>query len=124
MIPKPSPGDVLSRMSVLLVPHYGIAVDPGQVLHIVPGGPPCVVPLEQFAAGKPVSVRRSHLDDLQPVLARMRQVADSGRLYDLLAFNCEHLKNYVLTGKAYSETVIVVELVGLVGIFLARGRGH
>ena len=123
-MPNPSPGDVLSRMSDLLVTHYGIAADSDKVLHITLGGAPCIVSLEQFADGKPVSLRRPHLDDLQPVLARMRQVVDGGRLYDLLAFNCEHLKNYVLTGKAYSETVIVLGLFGLVGILLARGRGH
>lgn len=123
-MPNPSPGDVLWRTSGF-VTHYGIALGSDRVFDIVPGGGPRVVSLRQFAAGNSVSLRRPHLDDLLPLLARVRQAADSQRPYDPIAFNCEHLKNFVLSGKAYSETVTVVALLAVVGIWaLARGRGH
>ena len=123
-MPTPSPGDILSRTSGL-VTHYGTAVDSDQVLDIVPRGPPRIVSLERFADGKPVSLRRSHVDDLPSLLARVRQAADSQRLYDPVAFNCEHLKNFIRSGEEYSETVLVLGLVAVVGFcVLRRGRVH
>ena len=124
-MPNPTPGDILSRTSGL-VTHYGTAVDSDRVLDIVPGGPTRIVSLEQFAVGNPVSLRRPDPDDLPRALARARQVTGSQRVYDPVTFNCEHVKNFVLSGKAYSETVIaLVGLLAVVGIWaLARERGH
>ena len=124
-MPNASLGDILWRPSGLGVTHFGIALGSDLVFDIVPGGGPRVVSRKQFAAGKSVSLRRSHLNDVRPLLARMRQAADSQRLYDPIAFNCEHLKNFVLSGEKYSETVIALGLLAIVGIWaLARGRGH
>ena len=122
----PSPGDTLSRKSGP-VTHYGTAVDEYRVLDIVPGGPPRIVTVEQFADGKPVRLQRLHPDDRPAVLTRARQVAESHSPYNLVAFNCEHLKNFIRSGKPYSETVQNVALVLLVGVgifVLARGNGH
>ena len=123
--PIPSPGDILSRTR-LPVTHYGTVVGPQQVLDIVPGGPPRVVSLEQFADGCPITLRRPRPHDVPERLARARQIAESHRLYDLLAFNCEHLKNLIATGKAQSETVQLIGLAAMafVIVVLVRGRGH
>ena len=102
----PSPGDILSRRAGPLT-HYDTAVDPHQVVDIVPGGPPRVVFLEQFADGKPVSRQRPHPDDLPAILARARQVGENQSPYNVITFNCEHLKNFILSGKPYSETVLI-----------------
>lgn len=122
----PSPGDMLSRRAGL-VTHYGTAVHPHQVVDIMPGGPPRVVSPEQFADGNPVSRRRPHPDDVPAILPRARQVGENQSSYNVITFNCEHVKNFILSGKPYSETVIALALVVLVGVgicFLARGRGH
>ena len=125
-MPIPSPGDILSRRAGPVI-HYGTAVDPHQVVDIVLGGPPRVVSLEQFADGNPVSIQRPHPDDRPAILARARQVGENQNPYNVITFNCEHLKNFILSGKPYSETVRIAALAALVGVgiwFLARGRGH
>ncbi len=119
----PSPGDSLSR-DAGLVTHYGVAVGWCQVLDIVRGGPPRIVPLKQFAAGQPVSLRRTHADARPAVIARAWEVAESQNLYNIITFNCEHLKNFVLTGRRYSETVTALGLLLISICVLARGRGH
>ena len=96
------------------------------MLDIMPGGPPRVVALEQFADGKRVRVRRPRPEELPGIRARARQVAEMQRRYDPIAFNCEHVKNLVRFGNAYSETVLLASvLVVGIGIYaLARGGGQ
>lgn len=121
----PSAGDTLSRRAGP-VTHYGTAVAPHRVLDIVPGGPPRVVSLAQFAKGNAVRLRRRpRRDDVPAILARARQAAANDRPYNPVTFNCDHVKNMVLSGRPYSETVIAVSLLLGVGIWvLAHGRGH
>ena len=124
-MPIPLAGDLLSRRKGALT-HYGIALGPHGVLEIVPGGPARVVFLDQFADGNPVGLRRPRPDDRPAILARARQAGEDQRLYNPITFNCEHLKNLVLSGKPYSETVLAIALGLLAGVgiwVLARGRG-
>lgn len=114
-MPIPLPGDMLSRRAGA-VTHYGTAVDPLRVLDIVPGGPPRVVSLEQFANGDPVSLQRPHPDDLPAIHARTLRVAENQRLYNIVTFNCEHLKNFIHSGETYSETVQTVLRLLVVGV--------
>ena len=122
-MPIPLTGDVLSRNSIPFN-HYGVAMNRHQVLDIVPGGPPRVVSLAQFAKGGPVKLhQRPGLYDLPAICSRVRQAAANQNDYDFLSNNCEHLKNFVLSGKPYSETVrgVVFGLLVFVGVcFLAR----
>ncbi|MYD94155.1 MAG: hypothetical protein F4Y02_10775 [Chloroflexi bacterium] len=118
----PAPGDLLSRAAGL-VTHYGITMASDQVLDIVPGGPPRVVSFGQFADGRTVNVHRPHPEDLPAVLSRVWQVAEIKSPYNLITFNCEHLKNLSLSGKRYSETVLIVLGLVVIGICFARGRG-
>ena len=122
-MPIPLPGDILSRRTGP-VTHYGTAVDLLRVLDIVPGGPPRVVSLEHFADGNPVSLQRPHPDDVPAILARALHVANSQSLYNIVTFNCEHLKNFIHSGKPYSESVRTVLGLLAVGVgiwVLARG---
>ncbi len=118
---RPSPGDTLSRRAGP-VTHYGTAVERDRVLDIVPGGPPRIVSLEQFANGSPVGFRRPPRSDVAAILARARQVAGCDRPYDLLTFNCEHVKKLVRSGRRYSETAIALALLAGGMWLLARGR--
>lgn len=122
----PSAGDILWRRKGALT-HYGVALGPHVVLDIVPGGPPRVVFLEQFADGNPVGVRQPHPEDRPAILARARRAEAEQRAYDPVAFNCEHLKNLVVSGRPHSETVATIALALLAGLgiwALARGGGH
>ena len=123
----PLTGDVLSRMSILF-DHYGVAVNRHQVLDIVPGGPPRVVSYAQFADSKPVKLHeRPAPNDLPAIYLRVRQAAANQNGYDVLSNNCEHLKNYVLSGNPYSETVrggVVFGLLAFVGVCVLAGRGN
>ena len=82
-----------------------------------------------FSSSSPTAipwVSRPHFDDLPAILARARQAGEDQRPYNPITFNCEHLKNLVLSGKPHSETVTIALglLVGGLGIWvLARGRG-
>ncbi len=123
-VPVPLPGDVLSRWTGLLT-HYGTAVGRDRVLDIVPGGPPRIVSLEVFAAGRPVRVQRPRAECVPAMLARARRLAESRSLYNVATFNCEHVKNIVLAGKPYSETVDLLGLLagfGLCVLALWRAR--
>ena len=125
-MPIPLPGDMLSRRAGP-VTHYGTVMNPHQVLDIVPGRRPRVVPLEQFADGKPVSLHRPHANALPTILARTLQATESQSPYNIFTFNCEHLKNFIHSGKPYSETVQAVLGLLVVGVgvwVLARGSGH
>lgn len=125
-MPIPSMGDVLSRMSSFVI-HYGVAVNQYQVLEIVPGGAPRIVSLAQFAKGRPVKLhQRPGPDDLPPIYLRVRQAAANQNAYDILSNNCEHLKNFVMSGKPYSETVrgVVFGLLVFVGVCVLARRGN
>ena len=125
-MPLPLPGDILSRTSDL-VTHYGVAVNGYQVLDIVRGSASRVVSLAQFAAGKPVKLHhRPNPDHLPAIYSRVRQAAANRIPYNVLTNNCEHLKNFVLSGESYSETVrAFFGCLAVVGVcVLARGRGN
>lgn len=125
-MPIPLTGDVLSRMSSLVI-HYGVAVNRHEVLDIVPGSVSRVVPLAQFANGKPVKLhQRPGPADLPAIYSRMQQAAANQNAYDILSNNCEHLKNFVLSGKPHSETVraVVFGLLAFVGVYVLARRGN
>lgn len=125
-MPIPLTGDVLSRNSGPVI-HYGVAVNRHQVLDIVPGGPSRVVSLAQFANGRPVKLHQRPVpDDIPAIYSRVRQAAANQNAYDILSNNCEHLKNFVLSGKPYSETVrgAVFGLLVFVGVCVLARRGN
>lgn len=119
-------GDILSRMSGFVI-HYGVAVNRHEVLDIMPGGASRVVSVAQFADGGPVYLhQRPSPDDLSAIYSRIRQGAANQSAYNILTNNCEHLKNFILSGKSYSETVrVAFILLAVAGVCaIARGRGN
>ena len=125
-MPFPLVGDILSRTSDLMITHYGIAVNRHEVLDIMPGGASRVVPIAQFANGKRIHLKqRPNPVNLPSIYARIRQAAANQDVYNALTYNCEHLKNFVLSGESYSESVrVLFGCMVVVGVCLfVRGRG-
>lgn len=119
------PGNLVTRAKGL-VTHFGVIVGPDCVLHIVPNGTPRTVSLAEFAQGHVVTQTAVRDAERAGILDRAYAIANTPWRYDLIGFNCEHVKNYVLTGKPYSETVqaaaIACVTIGLAGLALRAAR--
>ena len=98
------PGDGVSRRKGL-VTHWGVVVAHNLILDIVPGGRPRLVSLWQFSENQPVTVHPSPNDDRPAILERAWCVQSDPQIYDAFCNNCQHVKNFILTGERYSETL-------------------
>ena len=114
-LPYFCPGDELSRETGLFI-HYGIAITDDLVLDIVPKSLPRLISPKVFAAGKPITIRRPPENERSAIVLRAWRVYSSPNEYRYLTFNCEHLKNFVLTGEEFSETVRVLSAIALATI--------
>lgn len=82
-----------------------------------------LTPYEEFSKGYQVSVECIPDKDRQAAVARMRELLSNPRQYDILGFNCEHAKNYVVKGLIYSLQVLVcLGLIGLGVYALAKSK--
>lgn len=119
------PGNIVTRAKGV-VTHFGVVIDADRVLDIVPNGPPRIVGVAQFAQGQPMTQVTVADGERAGILSRAYATADAPTRYDLIGFNCEHVKNYVLTGKPYSETVqaaaVACLAIGLLGLALRATR--
>lgn len=106
------PGDALWRWKGA-VQHWGIYWSPSQVLDIVPGSMPRLVTLQQFANGAKVYVQRPNDADRPAILARAWLLWENPSRYHLLRYNCEHLKNFVIHGRAYSDGIGLLTAIAL-----------
>jgi hypothetical protein len=93
--------------------HDGIYLGDGLVIHLVGGGPGGgkadarvrIGTLAQFAAGRPVTVRRySGQHDPEDVIARAMSRLGEGD-YNLIFNNCQHFARWCATGDHESEQV-------------------
>ena len=118
------PGDELSRQKGLIT-HYGIALDDDSVLEIAPDSTPRLVSVEEFADGKPIGIRQPPEDERPSILERAMHVLWNREEYRFLTNNCEHLKNFVLTGSAHSESVRLLAIISFASIviYAATRRG-
>lgn len=112
-------GDGLSRLKGA-VRHWGIYLGMGLVLEIVPKSIPRIVSLDTFADGKPIKIHRSPDCNRAEILARASSaVQTSPAPYHWWSNNCQHLKNYVLKGRRYSEDIqALVSAVAMFGLFV------
>lgn len=123
---KLKPADVLFRSVDGFAPfiHYGCyaGVDRfGRVWvfeHCEDSGSRLVL-YENFAKGYKVFYERTQDSGRSGAIKRMRDLLDNPRQYDYLGFNCEHAKNLITKGNAYSLQVLIV--LGLVGAGIYMG---
>jgi hypothetical protein len=109
--------------------HHGIYVGADKVVHyaglsraLLLRGPVEEVTLEQFAGGRPVSIKSRPLPRFAPeeIVARARSRLGEDR-YRLTSNNCEHFCEWCLSGESRSEQVerVVARVRAAVG---AAGR--
>lgn len=109
------PGDELSRKKGLIT-HYGIAIDDDSVLEIVPDSTTRLVSFEKFANGKPIGIRQPPEEERPTILERAMHVLRNREKYRFLTNNCEHQKNFVLTGSVHSESVQLLAIYAFASI--------
>jgi hypothetical protein len=81
------------------------------------------VPISKFAGRHTAYLAcRAPAAQARGILARAQ--ACLGRRFSLLRFNCEHMVNYAVTGRAYSQRLVlsVTVAVLLAGILALRQR--
>lgn len=117
------PGDALWRLKSG-VKHWGIYLGRGEVLQIAPRTRPHVVNLNDFANGADVNRHPSNDAERTAILARAHEVLQSPFVYSWWRNNCQHLKNYVLSGRGYSEDVSLLMLaLTALGLAVVLRRG-
>ena len=117
-----APGDAVSRRKGP-VTHWGVVVAQNLVLDIVPGGTPRLISLWQFSDDQPLTVHTSSEEDRPAILRRAWQVQADPRMYDAFRNNCQHLKNFILTGERYSETLQEIgALTAIATLLMLAGR--
>lgn len=83
------------------------------------------VSFSEFTQGRPIETRAVETSPqrISAILARIRHLEVHPVSYDLMARNCEHIANFLFSGRAESGQVQALSLVGLiaVGYFFLRG---
>ena len=73
-----------------------------------------LIPFDKFAKGYQVFSEPIEDTERPAAIMRMRELLTNPRQYDELAFHCEHAKNYITEGKAYSpQSMIIFALFGI-----------
>ena len=104
-MPRPLPGDIVSRRKGLVM-HHGIALGDGRVLHNTPFKGEHICSEHEFREGKRMYV--SNVDGETRSRARRRAHAhvnthtENRRGYNLLTNNCEHTVSRATTGESRS----------------------
>jgi hypothetical protein len=88
-----------------LFAHEGIYAGDGCVIHVEYGGVADEVPLARFAGGGVPQVVRRAATWLEGEAIVDRARRRLGQPYHAISFNCQHLPNDAITGRAFSPIV-------------------
>jgi cell wall-associated NlpC family hydrolase len=111
MYSKLKSGDLLHRNKGI-VQHAGVYLGNEQVLHNQPEKGVVITGYSEYAEGKDVKIT-SISDTDKPLLARrLREILENNSRYKLLTNNCEHIANYLISGRKMSSQVQAT-LVGM-----------
>ena len=133
-MPRPLPGDIVSRRKGLVM-HRGIALGDGRVLHNTPFRGEHICSEEEFRAGKRLYVSNAHVDQRRRALHHADRHDDlhtsQRRSYNLLTNNCEHTVSRAATGRSHSPQlkswvmrVSPIMMIYAEGRSPASGPGH
>lgn len=117
------PGDKLSRPKGVFT-HTGIYIGHDQVFHSTPGRGPHISSLNEFAAGKLVTVDPANDADRPAILARVRSELERQQQYDPVFNNCQHVSSRAQVGHATSEDLIAITLLTtmlILAFMMSRG---
>lgn len=110
-------GDVLTRPKALGVPvpfHVGVVVGPNLVLQNTPEKGEHFATVQEFSAGKPITVHRTGLNP-SIVIARAKDILSNPQKYDLFQNNCEHTATKVVHGIAKSSQLAILAVIAILG---------
>jgi hypothetical protein len=99
--------------------HEGIYLGGGYVIHVEYGGFVEIVTLAEFAQGGVPEVANGAQGREDAEMRVARAMQRLGQPYHPVSFNCQHLCNEANTGRAYSQTVTGVVVLGFVGGIMA-----
>ena len=100
-MPRPLPGDIVSRRKGLVM-HHGVALSDGRILHNTPFKGEHICSEEEFRDGKRMYVSSVERGMRTRALGRAHLHAEEGRGYNLLTNNCEHTVSRATTGESRS----------------------
>lgn len=116
----PLPGDVLKRRKGIFT-HKGIYLGNGRVLHSLPGKGVHLTSCAEFAAGHTIRIRHLSEASRRQVLQRLNAELSTGRAYDPLRNNCQHVVNRMRRGLSFSEELLAgVFAIATAGVLLFR----
>lgn len=116
------PGDLVYRNKDWLIDHVGICIEPGKILHNVPGKMLALVELKTFVSDTAVKVVRKESINLRQLNARASQLLLDPEPYHFLINNCEHLVSYLLFGEPRSKQVLATVGGALTGAMLCPDK--
>ena len=100
-MPRPLPGDIVSRRKGLVM-HHGIALGDGRVLHNTPLRGEHICSEDEFRSGRRMYVSNADIDARRRTLQRAHAHHAGGRSYNLLTNNCEHTVSRMTSGRSHS----------------------
>lgn len=102
--------------------HHGTYLGDGFVVHnSKQKGRVCIEPIEGFSGGK-APKHAAPKEPMDPNRLRAKAVAQVGKRYSLLNFNCEHLARGLSDGKATSKQVGYALGGAGVGVLVAMSK--
>ena len=117
------PGDLVYRDKDWLIDHVGICIEPGKILHNVPGQLLTIVALETYVADTVVKVVRKGNINGRRLKGRATQLLSNPKPYHFLLNNCEHLVSYLLYGERRSQQVFAAVGGAVTGAMLCSDKG-
>ena len=97
-------GDLLHR-SKGIVQHAGVYLGNEMVLHNQPEKGVVITSYSEYAEGKDVKITSISDTDKKLLVSRLHETFDSDCRYQLLANNCEHVANYLISGRKMSPQI-------------------
>lgn len=121
---NPLPGDKLTRPKGVFT-HTGIYTGYDRVFHSTPERGPHISSLDEFAAGKLVTVHPANDADRPAILARVRSELERQQQYDPVFNNCQHVSSRAEVGHATSEDLMAIALITtmlILAFLMSRGQ--
>lgn len=105
--------------------HWGVLLANGVVAHSTDDNGPHYVTYQEFAAGRPVEIRKVPMSEYHATLQRIEQEVSHQTGYHLLENNCEIFANRVTGGTPESPSVKgwagLLALVGVLALLANAG---